>query len=112
MISRRLVHYQITGKLGEGGMGVVYKARDTHRDCFVVIKVLPPEQAADPESKRRCVQRAKAASALLHPNIMTVYDVSEEGGTQFIAMEGAEGKTLSQFVAPKRPKSDRSHVVL
>ncbi len=72
MIGRTLLHYQVLDKLGEGGMGVVYKARDTHLDRFVAIKVLPPEKVADPERKRRFVQEAKAASALNHPNIVTI----------------------------------------
>jgi serine/threonine protein kinase len=63
MIGRRLLHYEITGKLGEGGMGVVYRARDTHLDRFVAIKVLPPEKVADAARKARFVQEAKAASA-------------------------------------------------
>ena len=66
MIGKTLGHYQITEKLGEGGTGVVYKARDTHLDRFVAIKVLPLERATDPERKRRLVQEAKAASALKH----------------------------------------------
>jgi len=72
MVGKTISHYQVLEKIGEGGMGVVYKARDTHLDRFVAIKVLPPEKVADPERKRRFVQEAKAASALNHPNIITV----------------------------------------
>ena len=101
MIGRRLQHYEIIEKLGEGGMGVVYKARDTHLDRFVAIKVLPPERVADPERKRRFVQEAKAASALNHPNIVVVHDISSDGGTDFIAMEYVAGKTLDQIIPRK-----------
>jgi eukaryotic-like serine/threonine-protein kinase len=101
MVGRALNHYQILEKLGEGGMGVVYKARDTHLDRFVAIKVLPPEKVADPERKARFVQEAKAASALNHPNIITIYDISSDGGTDFIAMEYVAGKTLDQIIPRK-----------
>ncbi|NWF83478.1 MAG: protein kinase [Bryobacteraceae bacterium] len=70
MIGRRIAHYEILEKLGEGGMGVVYKAGDTHLDRFVAIKVLPAGRVADPSRKARFVQEAKAASALNHPNIL------------------------------------------
>jgi len=98
MIGKTLGHYQITEKLGEGGMGIVYKARDTHLDRFVAIKVLPAEKVADAERKRRFVQEAKAASALNHPNIVHVYDIDQSEGTDFIAMEYVEGKTLDQRI--------------
>src|SRR5512140_1641704 len=98
MIGRRLQHYEIIEKLGEGGMGVVYKARDTHLDRFVAIKVLPPEKVADRERKRRFVQEAKAASALNHPNIITVHDISSDAGHDFIAMEYVAGKTLDKLI--------------
>jgi len=101
MIGKTLGHYQITEKLGEGGMGVVYKARDTHLDRFVAIKVLAAEKVADPDRKRRFVQEAKAASALNHPNIIHVYDIDQAEGTDFIAMEYAEGRTLAQLI-PRR----------
>jgi Tol biopolymer transport system component/predicted Ser/Thr protein kinase len=101
MIGTKLLHYEIVEKLGEGGMGVVYKARDTHLDRFVAVKVLPPEKVADAGRKARFVQEAKAASALNHPNIITVYDISSDGGTDFIAMEHVAGKTLDQLIPRK-----------
>src|SRR5882724_12054499 len=101
MIGRTILHYQIVETLGHGGMGVVYKAKDTHLDRFVAIKVLPPEKVADPERKRRFVQEAKAASALNHPNIVHIYDIAEAGGIQFIAMEYVPGKTLDQMIGRK-----------
>ena len=113
MIGRTLGHYQITEKLGEGGMGVVYKARDTHLDRFVAIKVLPAEEVADPERKRRFVQEAKAASALNHPNIVTIHDIDQAEGINYIAMEHVPGKTLDECslagnAALRGPKSGRS----
>src|SRR3989449_11174641 len=94
MIGQTLAHYRIESKLGEGGMGVVYKARDTHLDRPVAIKVLPLEAVADPERKRRFVQEAKAASALNHPNIVTVHDIGKEGGVDFLGMGYVSGVTL------------------
>ena len=76
MIGRIVSHYQILKRPCEGGMGVVYKSRDTHLDHLVAIEILPPEKVADPERKQRFVQQAKAASALNHPNITTVRGVS------------------------------------
>ena len=101
MIGKTISHYQILEKLGEGGMGVVYKARDTHLDRLVAIKVLPAEKVADPERKRRFVQEAKAASALNHPNIITIYDIDQTDGVDFIAMEYVAGKTLDQRIPRK-----------
>jgi eukaryotic-like serine/threonine-protein kinase len=98
MTGRRLLHYEILEKLGEGGMGVVYKARDTHLDRFVAIKVLPEERMADPERMRRFVQEARAASALHHANIITIHDVSQSDGVDFIVMEHIEGKTLDALI--------------
>jgi eukaryotic-like serine/threonine-protein kinase len=102
LTGRTISHYQIIEKLGEGGMGVVYKARDTHLDRFVAIKVLPPEKVADAERKRRFVQEAKSASALNHPNIITIHDIASDNGLDFIAMEYVPGKALNQLIARKR----------
>src|SRR4026208_2094919 len=90
-IAKTIAHHHILEKLGEGGMGVVYKARDTHLDRLVALKVLPPEKVADPERKRRFVQQAKAASALNHPNIITIHDIASENGADFIVMEYVQG---------------------
>src|SRR6266567_2351676 len=101
MVGRTVSHYHILEKLGEGGMGVVYKALDAHLDRLVAIKVLPPEKVADVERKRRFVQEAKSASALNHPNIITIYDISSENGVDFIAMEYVPGKALNQLISRK-----------
>src|SRR6266550_149889 len=102
MIGRMLGHYRIDSKLGEGGMGVVYRAFDTHLDRAVAIKVLRPDATASPERKRRFVQEAKSASALNHPGIIHIYDIDTadlpDGPTDFIAMEFVPGKTLDQCI--------------
>ncbi len=98
MIGSTLGHYRILEKLGEGGMGVVYKAQDLHLDRPVALKVLPPEKVADPDRKRRFVQEAKAASALNHPHIVHIYDIDQADGTDFIAMEYVAGTTLDQRI--------------
>jgi serine/threonine protein kinase len=101
MIDRTLSHYRILEKLGEGGMGVVYKARDLHLDRNAALKVLPADKVSDPERRRRFVQEAKAASALNHPNIVTIYDIDEADGMHFMAMELVAGKTLDQLIGRK-----------
>jgi serine/threonine protein kinase/tetratricopeptide (TPR) repeat protein len=98
MVGRAISHYEILEKLGEGGMGVVYKARDTRLDRFVAIKVLPPEKVTDPERRRRFTQEARAASALNHPNIITIHDVDEADGVHFISMELVAGRTLNALI--------------
>jgi serine/threonine protein kinase len=99
MEGRTLGHYRIEAKLGEGGMGVVYRARDLHLDRPVAIKVLSAEAVSHADRRRRFVQEAKAASALNHPNILHVYDIDSQDGVDFIAMEYVEGQTLSQRIA-------------
>ena len=101
MIGTTLGHYKVTERIGAGGMGIVYKARDLHLDRFVALKILPHEKVAEPERKRRFVQEAKAASALNHPNIVHVYDIDQADGTDFIAMEYVEGRTLDQLIPGK-----------
>src|SRR5215470_14480518 len=101
MVGQTLGHYRVESKLGEGGMGVVWKARDTHLDRFVALKVLPADKVVDGERMRRFVQEAKAASALNHPNIIHIYDVAETDGVPFIAMEYVAGKTLDKLIGRK-----------
>src|SRR3990170_5165869 len=101
MIREAIAHYEILHKIGEGGMGVVYKARDTHLERFVAIKVLPAERVADPERKRRFIKEARAASALNHPNIITVHDIACDDGLDFMVMEFVPGKTLDQLIGRK-----------
>jgi eukaryotic-like serine/threonine-protein kinase len=101
LIGKLLSHYRIVETLGEGGMGVVYKARDMHLDRFVAIKVLPADRVGNPERSRRFEQEAKSASALNHPNIITVYDIANEEGIDFIAMEYVPGRALNRLI-PRR----------
>jgi len=98
LTGRTVSHYQILEKLGEGGMGAVYKSRDTHLDRSVALKILPPDKVADPERRRRFVQEAKSASALSHPGIVTIYDIDSADGVYFIAMEYVAGKTLDHLI--------------
>ena len=103
---QRLGPYEILSPLGAGGMGEVYKAVDVRLSRHVAIKVLPAEVAADPERLRRFEIEARAASALNHPNIVTIYDVGESGGVSYIAMEFVDGRTLLELLG--RRASSRS----
>jgi serine/threonine protein kinase len=100
MIGRTVSHYQIVERLGEGGMGVVYKARDTRLNRFVAIKVLPPDKGTH-DRRLRFAREAQAASALNHPNIITIYDIVEEDGADFIVMEYVHGKMLADLIGRK-----------
>ena len=102
MIGRTILHYRIENKLGEGGMGVVYGARDTRLDRLVAIKVLAADSIANPERRKRFAQEAKAASALNHPNIITIYDIGIADGVDFIAMEYVVGNTLDHLIARRQ----------
>jgi Tol biopolymer transport system component/tRNA A-37 threonylcarbamoyl transferase component Bud32 len=101
VVGRTIAHYTVLEKLGEGGMGVVYKARDTRLGRLVAIKTLPPNRVLDDARKQRFIQEAKAASALNHPNIVHIYDIDETDGIDFISMEFVVGKTLDRLI-PRR----------
>jgi serine/threonine protein kinase len=98
MVGNTISHYHVLERLAEGGMGVVYKARDTHLDRLIALKLLSAERVSDLNRKRRFIQEAKAASALNHPNIITIYDIDQAEGIDFIAMEYVQGTTLDQVM--------------
>ena len=94
MVGQTISHYKITEKLGEGGMGVVYKAEDTKLKRSGALKFPAPHLLQDEEARKRFEREATAAAGLSHPNICTVYEISDEGGETFLAMEFIEGESL------------------
>src|SRR5215510_3066638 len=93
-----IAHYRILAPIGAGGMGAVYKAYDNKLHRIVALKVLPPEYVSQQDRRRRFFQEARAASALTHPHILTVYEVGEDDGSPYIAMEFVEGETLREKI--------------
>ena len=108
MTGQSILHYDVAEKLGEGGMGVVYKALDRRLDRPVAIKILPSELAANLQRKRRFMNEARAASALSHPNIVTIYDIASEQGADYLVMEYIDGPTLADVLESGALKPSRA----
>jgi len=103
MLPRTISHYHILEKIGEGGMGVIYKAEDTKLKRTVALKFLPSELTKDTQAKARFIQEAQAAAALDHPNICAVFEIGEAEGTTYIAMPYVRGQSLKEKIAAGLP---------
>src|SRR5512134_2598274 len=98
MAPKTIAHYELLSPIGEGGMGVVYRAVDTRLGRPVAVKLLRPDGGIDGERRKRFVQEARAASALNHPHIITIYDIGQDSGVDFIAMEYLAGQSLARLI--------------
>ncbi len=107
MTGQTIAHYNILSKLGEGGMGVVYKAEDTNLDRTVALKFLASHLVSNEDHRRRFIREAKAAAALTHPNICTVYEIGEAEGRIYISMAYLEGQAVADLIADGAMDVDR-----